>query len=191
MTTAAVVLAAGGGSRFAGPTHKLVAPFRDRPLVTWALEHAVAAGLDETILVEGAVDLGHLVPAGVTRVANGRWAEGQATSLGVAIAHARDVGHAAIVVGLGDQPMVRPDAWRAVAAAVVAGHAAAPIVVATYDGRRGNPVGLASAVWGDLRLEGDEGARELMRRRPDLVGQLACAGSPADVDTLEDLEQWS
>ena len=190
MSVAAVVLAAGGGSRFAGRTHKLLAPFRGRPLVAWAIDHAWEAALDETIVVEGAVPLGALIPVGATRLANGRWAEGQATSLAVALAHAREAAHDAVVVGLGDQPFVRPSAWRAVAAGG-ADAAGPPITVATYEGRRGNPVRLGSTVWDLLRLEGDEGARELMRRRPDLVGELACEGSPADVDTLEDLEQWS
>src|SRR5690349_21968604 len=102
-TTAAVVLAAGGASRFAGsdgpPGAKLVAPFRGRPLVAWAVEAALAAGLDETIVVTGAVELADvLAPVAdrLTVLVNAAWAEGMAGSLAVARAAAERAGHAAI-----------------------------------------------------------------------------------------------
>lgn len=186
MSTAAVVLAAGGGTRFEGPVHKLLALYRGRPLVTWAVEHALAAGLDETIVVAGAADVAAVLPPGVRVVDNPRWEEGQATSLQVAVRAAEESDHEAIVVGLGDQPLIGPDAWRA-----VAGASDAPIAVATYHGRRRNPVRLGREVWPLLPTEGDEGARVVMRLRADLVREVACRGEPADVDTADDLTRWS
>lgn len=186
MTVAAVVLAAGGGSRFAGTEHKLLSLLRGRPLVAWAVDAAIEAGLDDVLVVTGAVDLAGVLPAGVAVVENPAWAGGIATSLGAAIEEASRRGHDAVVVGLGDQPFVTADAWRLVGRSTVA-----PIVVATYDGKRRNPVRLSAEVWPLLDTSGDEGARTLMRRRPDLVGEVACAGTPADVDTVEDLAQWS
>ncbi|MBO0732450.1 MAG: NTP transferase domain-containing protein, partial [Acidimicrobiaceae bacterium] len=113
------MLAAGGGSRFRsssdGP-HKLLAPWRGRPLVSWALDAAHAAGLGRTWVVTGSVDLTALVPEGVEVLSNPSWAEGQATSLAVAVAAARAAELDAVVVGLGDQPLVTAEAWRAVAA---------------------------------------------------------------------------
>ena len=117
MSTAAVVLAAGGGSRFTGPSHKLLAPFRGRPLVAWAIEHAAAGGLERTWVVSGAIELSGVVPPGVEVLDNPDWALGQATSLQVAVAQARRLGLDAIVVGLGDQPLIPSSAWRSVAAA--------------------------------------------------------------------------
>ena len=184
-TTAAVVLAAGGGSRFRGSGHKLLAELDGRPVVVHALDGVLDAGFDEVIVVTGAVDLADLVPPGVTVVHNPQWADGLATSLQAGIDAARRAGHEAVVVGLGDQPGVGARAWRAVAASD------ASIAVATYDGRRRNPVRLHRTVWPLLPATGDEGARTLMQVRGDLVGEVPCEGEPADIDTLEDLDRWN
>ena len=182
MTVLAIVLAAGDGSRFGGP--KLLAEIDGRPLVVWAVEAALDAGL-EVAVVTGGQDLTAVLPDPVTEVPNPRWAEGQATSLQAGIAHADATGHDVVVVGLGDSPLVGADAWRSVAAVE------APIVTAEFDGQRRPPVRLAREVWPLLPTEGDEGARTLLRERPDLVTAVPCAGDPVDVDTQGDLERWS
>jgi molybdenum cofactor cytidylyltransferase len=180
---AAALLCAGAGSRYdpERPGGKLLTPFRGRPLVVWALEHALAARLATTFVVTGAADLAGLLPGPVTVVDNPNWRDGQATSLQAAISAARKAGFEALVVGLGDQPFIAPDAWRAVAGVD------ALIAVASYQGRRRNPVKLARSVWDDLPVTGDEGARALMRAHPELVVDVPCAGDPLDIDTRDDL----
>jgi len=183
--TAGVLLAAGGGTRFTGPAHKLLIPLDGRPVVSWAIDHAAAAGLDALVVVTGAVDLTALVPAGAAVVHNPGWASGQATSLAAGIGWARELGFDAVVVGLGDQPGIPPAAWAAVAAAI-----ATPIAVARYGAVRGHPVRLERSVWDRLPTDGDAGARSLVAASPELVTEVACDGDPADVDTVEDLARW-
>jgi CTP:molybdopterin cytidylyltransferase MocA len=200
VTVAAVVLAAGAGERFTAGhgAGKLCVPFRGRPLVAWAVGAAWAAGFDETVVVVGAghhevvtslrndlVGLG--TDDGPSIVVNDRWATGMASSLQAAIAHAHVRGHDCIVVGLGDQPLVPPEAWTMVRDAP----ADPPITVATFAGVRCPPVRLPAAVWALAPVTGDEGMRTVMRLRPDLVGEIPCPGRGADIDTWEDLERWS
>lgn len=183
-----VVLAAGAGSRFTGSTHKLAAPLRGATVLHHALTNAVDAGLGEVVVITGARRLDELdphPPPGVVEIHHSGWHHGQATSVQVAVAAARDRGATAIVVGLGDQPGIPPDTWRALA------HTDADLAVATYEGRRGNPVRLADTVWAALPTTGDEGARVVMRLRPELVEEVPCWGNPGDIDTQKDLEPWS
>ena len=187
-STAAVLLAAGAGSRFTTSDearHKLLAPFKGRTVVWWAAQAALSSGVGETLVVAGAVDLAGALPDGVSVLRNPDWKTGQASSLQTAVCAARGRGFGAVVVGLGDQPLVEAQAWRNVAAS------SSPVAVATYNGARRNPVKLSSSVWQLLPTSGDEGARSLIRSRPDLVEEVPCPGEAADIDTREDLIRWS
>ncbi len=189
MTVAAVVLAAGRGSRLEAPVAKPLLEHRGRPLVAYALDGAVASGLRPVVLVVGhqgeevarvAADFD-----GVTVVPAFAWAEGISQSLRAALeALASDLTVDAVCVGLADQPRVGAEAYRRVAAAADAG---AALAVATYDGHRGNPVAIARALWPAARaLTGDAGARQLMDGR-EVEVDCTGTGDPADVDTLDDL----
>ncbi len=184
MTDAAVILGAGGGVRFDGPGHKLRADLHGRPVLLWTVEAALEAGFDEVVVVVGDDPFADLLPESVTPVESPDWSEGQAHSLRAAVAHAESVGHRAIVVGLGDQPLVPAEAWRLVGAS-----AETPISVATFRGARRPPTRLASSIWPSLPSVGDEGARLLLTTRSELVTEVPCPGDPIDVDTVEALAE--
>ena len=181
---AGLVLAAGGGVRF-GSDSKLLAEMDSRPLLEWsvaaacavpALERVVAvlgAGSDE---VQAAVRFGR-----AETVVCADWESGQAASLRCGLDAAGDVGAAgAVVVTLGDAPLVTPE----VISLFVGAEARTRAV---YGGRPGHPVVLGPEQIAALQsLDGDRGARDLLRGGPEIeVGHL-CSGR--DVDTPEDLE---
>lgn len=183
---AAVLLAAGAGSRFEGPQPKLLADLHGKPLLRWAIDAVVDAGLAGPYVVTGSVDLTEVL-GDLPAVRNDRWVDGLATSLSAGIAAAARDGYEAVVVALGDQPNISPDSWRWVAEATQT-----PIAVATYEGQRAHPVRLGQEVWDQLPRDGDEGARAVMRARPELVTEVPCnSGNALDIDTSEDLVRFN
>ena len=188
--TTFVLLAAGAGSRFAGPVHKLLAPVGPLPVLTRSVRAMVTAGGESCIVVTGADTTDEFLDAleGARTVHNDAWESGQRSSVLLAIDAARTAGSGQVVIGLADQPFVTPSAWVAVA------NADAAVAVATYGGRRGNPVKLRADVWDrfeNMEADPDSGARVLMERSPELVTEVACEGSPDDIDTREDLTKWT
>jgi CTP:molybdopterin cytidylyltransferase MocA len=180
------VLAAGGGSRFGGG--KLLAKLGGRPIIETVLDNLREAPVDEIIVIVGA-DAESLREVceryGIRTVANQEWERGQSTSV---LAGLRTCGGRAAVVMLGDQPFVGAEAVARLVAAFAEG---AKVAVATYGGKRRNPVLFSREIWPLLEAElaGDEGARSVLRRHPELVVEVPCdgVGDPVDVDTREDL----
>lgn len=185
----AVVLAAGAGRRFGGG--KLLAEVGGRPLIQHVLLNLAEAPVGETIAVVGA-EAARVrevcEPFGVRIVENPEWAAGQSTSVRAGIL-ACGSGVKAAVVLLGDQPFVGAAAVEKLVDAFEDG---ASVAVATYGERRRNPVLFSREVWPVLleELSGDEGARSVLRRHPEIVVEVPCDGvaEPTDVDTREDLE---
>ena len=192
-STVCALLAAGAGKRFQGPVHKLLAPMStrhgDEPVVVVAARAMVNSDAGRCLVITGAVDLAPALShiEGLEIVHNPHWESGMRSSVLLALHTAREWGCSQVVIGLGDQPFVESTTWSALAAAD------SPVAIATYAGRRGNPVKLAAATWDELIAENgdpDAGARSLVSRHPEWVAEIPSMGNDRDIDTLEDLPPW-
>jgi CTP:molybdopterin cytidylyltransferase MocA len=93
----------------------------------------------------------------------------------------------AAIVMLVDTPWLSPEAVRRLAASA----GASPAAIATYGGRRGHPVLLATEIWSEVAelAQGDVAAKAWLRSHPEQVLEVDCTGlgDPRDVDRPEDL----
>ncbi len=182
---AGVVLAAGSGSRFGGA--KQLAELDGRPLLEHALLAMAVSPVDRVVVVLGSAAEEVLARVDLhgaeVRVCD-RWEEGQSASLACGLAELSDC--EAVVVTLGDQPRVSPDAIRRVIAARGDGAAA---VRATYDGEPGHPVLLERALFERMRdVTGDHGARNLLISMQTREVPCEDLGGGQDVDTPAQLD---
>ena len=188
-TVAAVVLAAGRGSRFGGEQPKPLARLGRRTMLGHAVAAATAARLRPVVVVVGYRGAEVAVAAGALAeiVENPDWEQGMSASLRAALAALMPMPSvSAAAVALADQPRIGVDAYRRVVAAHLEG---AGLVVATYGGRRGHPVLIGRSHWAEaMRLTGDEGARSLLERHPVVEVDCDGTGDAVDVDTPRDLE---
>jgi len=170
----AVVLAAGGASRFGAPKQRLLLPD--------VLERLGATPVDEIVVVAGAYRLelpSDTVSPGVSaRVVDcPEWERGPGASLRCGLLALAAETEGAVVV-LADGPDLAP---AAVARVLDVWHEGGAVVVAaSYGNVRGHPIVVGRAAWGDVP---DEGLRE---RNVKLV-PCDDLGAPGDVDTPADL----
>ncbi|CAD5374612.1 Molybdopterin-guanine dinucleotide biosynthesis protein MobA [Rubrivivax sp. A210] len=181
-----VVPAAGRGSRFAGPQHKLEQPFGSATVLGCTVRQAVQTQLPVVVVTTAALQ--HLVAEflatrDIVVLSPADAARGMGHSIATGISERS--GAPGWLVLPGDMPLVRPSSILAVATALEQ-HA---VVCAQHRGRRGHPVGFAAELYSELiLLRGDEGARRLIARYPAQGLELDDPGVLLDVDTSSDLE---
>ncbi|TPG10934.1 nucleotidyltransferase family protein [Sphingomonas oligophenolica] len=178
-----ILLAAGRSERFGDIGSKLDEPFLNRPLglhVAVALE---AVPFRERIAVVGNAKV-DFPSHGFRVLTNHDPSRGMASSVKIGVEHAKAIGAKAVLIALADMPRITAthvytlfDAFDDDAA-----------VVASSDGERPSPPALFGCAQFDflLALEGDSGARDMVRRGKHVVTTPA---ELIDVDTQEELER--
>jgi molybdenum cofactor cytidylyltransferase len=181
VTLAAIVLAAGAGTRFGGD--KLSARFNGEPLISHAIRAARAAPVTRVIVVcPPGLDIGEW--PGTPPVAALRMASPElSASLKAGIAAAADADAAFIF--LGDMPLIPHQLAAELAAALGEAFAAVP----RWQGKRGHPVLLSASAFPLIAdLSGDQGAGRLLKARKDVAFvDTADEGVLLDIDRAEDI----
>ncbi|MGD2117408.1 MAG: nucleotidyltransferase family protein [Chromatiales bacterium] len=185
-----ILLAAGASTRF-GST-KLLHPLADGIPIGIASAQNLLHALPESIAVVRPQDQA-LIDAyealGLKVVINTQAELGMATSIAVGVQAASQSD--GWLIALADMPWVQPTTIELMKEELLAG---ASIAAPVYRGQRGNPVGF-SARWRDelLALQGDTGARELLRQYGHEISLLDTndRGVMIDVDHPNDLGQIS
>jgi molybdenum cofactor cytidylyltransferase len=193
---AALILAAGRSTRFAGDqpgATKLIAELHGKPLVRHVADAALASKARPVIVVTGhARERVQEALAGLPLqfVHNKDYASGLASSLRVGMAAVPNEAAGAVVL-LGDMPLVTATLIDQLVRRFEENSDAGAIVPIT-EGRRGNPVLLARALFPAVaKLTADEGARRLLQDAAIHVIETAIEGEAAsvDIDTPDALER--
>jgi molybdenum cofactor cytidylyltransferase len=186
----AILLAAGGSTRLGRP--KQLLEFDGEPLVVRQARLLVALRPACVVVVTGRrnEDVASLLGDLPVRCEhNPEWQRGMGTSLACGIRAMPERARAALVLLV--------DQWKLALAdleILVETWASDPqaAVLAAYDGTRGPPAILPRALFERLsRLQGDSGARNILKRWKGTVKALPLARATVDVDTAADLPKHS
>jgi molybdenum cofactor cytidylyltransferase len=185
----AIVLAAGGSSRFGSP--KQLLPWKGKTLLEHTVDTVLESSANNVVVVLGH-QADHIGAALGQRplevVVNDAWASGQSSSLRTGLQTLSETCDACLFV-LADQPNLKSTLIDDILARYR--RTLAPIIVPAHRGRRGNPVLFSRALFDELmEMSGDQGGRQVMERHEDQVETVEVHDRRQflDIDTVEDYD---
>ncbi len=167
-----------------GAVNKMLVDWHGRPMVCWVVDAIQQAGLDPLVV------LGHeaeLVGAavGCRTVFNPQFADGMGTSLACGVSASE--ASSAVLVAHADMPELQPLVVLQLTKMMLADDDIVVPMYADSEGEFGHPIVIGPAYRTDLlRLDGDVGAKQIIRSNLSHVKHLAVPGSFRDYDVITD-----
>lgn len=188
MKVAAVIMAAGGATRFGRP--KQLLEINGENLVQRCCRLAMDTGCSPLVVVLGAnseLIRAAGIPKGVTVVENHRWQDGMGSSLALGIGEVSESDADAALILLADQPGVNVTTIKSMEARFL--DPAVSIVLCDHGESWGPPSLFHRSHFLDLaKLSGDQGGRIVSRKHPDSTATVFAPETAWDID---DEEAWS
>jgi molybdenum cofactor cytidylyltransferase len=185
-----VLLAAGGSSRLGRP--KQLLKFEGESLLRRAARTLAVSVYFPIVVVLGAesdASAAEVEGLPLYRVVNDIWQDGMSSSIRTGLGKLLEIEpHVdGVLIALCDQPRVTAEMLNEFAARFSSTHA--PVIAASYNDVAGVPAFFSRELFDQLQnLEGDKGARDLIRRRSDVL-TIDLPAAAFDIDTGSDLSR--
>ncbi|HEX8196181.1 MAG TPA: nucleotidyltransferase family protein [Pyrinomonadaceae bacterium] len=187
-----IILAAGASTRMNGEPKQLLA-FEGKTLLRRAAETALSSGLRPIVVVLGA-NAEKLLPEikdlPVLTAINENWASGMGGSIktGLSILLAENTDIEAAILMVCDQPFVTPETLNRLIETYQ--KTKKPIAACQYADTLGVPALFAREMFAELSdLQGDAGAKAVIKKHAANVAQMTAPEAAFDVDTQADFQK--
>jgi len=186
-----ILLAAGRSSRLGRPKQLLV--YEGKTLVRRAAETICSTKYSPTVVVLGsrAPEIaGEIADLPIRTIVNGSWEQGLSSSIAAGLNYLTQIepNMSAVLITLCDQPLISAKDLNSLGEKFFASRVS--IVAAEYEDTVGVPALFRADLFGDLlTLEGDKGARSLIRENKSTLLTVPLAAAAVDIDTQAELDR--
>ncbi len=185
----AIILGAGESSRMGRP--KLLLPFGDSTIIGTVISHVLASSVEKAIVVLGSNFESHrevIKDYAVEIVNNKQYREGMFSSVKCGLEAVPD-GADAVMVLLGDQPMIQADEMDQLIESYR--NSEKGIAIATHGNKRGHPILFGKKFISDINgYPGEASLRDLLQKHPSEILEIKTGndGILRDIDTENDYQ---